>query len=712
MYIAEVYVTNASLNVDQTFSYTSMVMIEKYRRITVNFAGKNTIAICVNCYEMSEGMTFKYKLKPVIDVIDDEPVLNDSQFELAKWLSDTTVSPFISCINSMLPKPLRTVRNHKDPGFIDVIRILGVPEGIRLTDKQSDVLSRLRDGMPASTARKLSSSIIRKLTDYGVIFVESTEKNYLDNDYIEHKGFDLNDQQTKAVDDFEKSSKLVSLLYGVTGSGKTEVYLKLASSVLNQNKDVLILVPEISLTPMMIQRVKERFNDVIFYHSDLNDQERYEQYCRVKRANTRIVVGTRSAVFLPFKNLGLIIVDEEHDSSYKQEITPCYNARNVAIKRAYDAKARVLLASATPSLESYSRALKGEYELLKLSERINRREPEIELFEQGREYRYSIVPKKLQSELEKTVSSGKQAMILLNRRGYSSIVRCSSCNSVLMCKDCDCALTYHKDENVLKCHQCSRIYRTTDVCPDCSSRSLVYMGYGTKKVEEEINRIFPDYKTIRMDKDSTSGKNSHSRILDAFSKHEADIMIGTQMIAKGLDFPDVTLVAILNGDSGLFHQDYNSAKTTFDLLMQASGRSGRSDSAGRVMIETSNPDHYAVRAVLLRDYDYFFRIEMNYRSMTHYPPYSHIISFVLSDPNEERLIRSTAILYSLTENCDLHSYSPLNLPKLKGLHRNRILLTDKSMTRLLEHAHAIVEKYIKEGNVSGLKVDPDPLYLE
>ncbi len=717
MFLVEVYVTNASLNINYPFTYCYDKYIEKYVRVKVSFAGSYTSALCINCtytdlnkeeYEKQKG----YKLKEIIEPLDDEPILSKQQYELAFWLSRTTLSPLISCINTMLPKVLKTSKNTSKAKTIRKIR--KIDGDFNLTSKQLEIYNKLYDGILSSEARKYSTSIINKLIEKGAIeeyFIEATYKNKL----IDKTAFkQLTSDQEYVYKKVIETDKMVSLLFGVTGSGKTEVYLHLARYYLNLNKEVLILVPEISLTPQMIERVKQRFEDVVFYHSELSDQERYEQYKRIKNKEVKIVVGTRSAIFLPFHDLGLIIIDEEHDQSYKQDNVPTYHAKNVAIKRAIDFNGKVLLASATPSLDSYSHALKGDYQLLKLEHRINLKLPQIQIVDLTKRIKQKdsyIISKPLYEEINNTLNNNKQVIILLNRRGYSPIIKCGSCGTTLMCQDCDIPLNYHKDENVLKCHQCSRTYKVPKYCPSCKSDNLIYYGFGTKKVEEELHKLFPNAKIDRMDRDSVSKKGAHQRILDDFGKHNIDILIGTQMIAKGLDYPDVTLVGILNADAGLMHQDYNSAKMTFDLLMQASGRSGRADEEGKVIIQAFNVEHYAIKAVLNQDYNYFYNIEMNYRNKTKYPPYSHIIEILLSDENIDRLNKSVNYLDNKLNDLECKKYKPVQLSKIQRKERYRILISGKDLIPLLNNLHIIIDEYLKNKNMSHIKVDIDPLYL-
>ena len=718
MYLIEVFVTNASLNVNKPFTYYFDHEIEKYCRVKVIFNKSPNVALVVNSYHTDKSIEEineekGYKPQPVLEIIDESPVISAELYDLALWMSKTTISPLVSCLNSMLPKTYKTTLNIRNIRYVTKIK---KNEGdFKLTARQKEVYDQIETGMIYTDVAKLSTSIPKKLIEIGAIEKYEEELSYV-NTQIDRTAFkDLTPDQQKAYDGLINTDKLVSLLFGVTGSGKTEVYLHLARHYLSLNKDVLILVPEISLTPQMIERVKQRFDDVVFYHSELSDQERYEQYKRIRDKEVRIVVGTRSSIFLPFNDLGLIIIDEEHDSSYKQDNTPCYHVRNVAIKRAHDHKGKVLLASATPSLDSYSRALKGDYQLLELKNRINLSLPEIEIIDLNKSVKKDqsyIISRKLKEELESTLKNNKQAIILLNRRGYSPIVKCSNCGGTLMCQDCDSPLNYHKDIGLLKCHQCGRTYELPKLCPNCHEDSLIFYGFGTKRVEEELNRYFPEAKIARMDRDSVGKKGSHGKILKQFEERKIDILIGTQMIAKGLDYPDVTLVGILNADGGLMHQDYNSAKVTFDLLMQASGRSGRADDKGKVLIQAFNTEHYALKAVLNQDYNYFYNIEMNYRNKTKYPPYSHIVEIILSDTNEDRLDRSVNRMSELLEPLKYRKYRPYSLNRIQKLYRTRILIMDRDLIGIINDLQAIIDTYTSESNLSHVKIDVDPLYLE
>ena len=718
MYIIKVLVGNKSLNVNRLYSYYYESDIEAYKRVNVIFNHQKLMALTVDSEYTDSLQTYEkkcgYKLSPIMEVIDNEPIINKLQFEEARWLSKTTVSPFISCLNTMLPKALRTLKNEIKPVYEQLIIKHDNPD-YKFTAKQKEIYDSCYDGMKLSDARKLSVSIVKKLTDNKLFEIIEKPREYKSQLSINSESFKkLTEDQKEVYEGLINSDKPMNLLFGVTGAGKTEVYLHLARKYLEEGKQVLILVPEISLTPQMIERVSSRFKDVIFYHSALSDQQRFEQYLRVIKKEVRIVVGTRSAIFLPFDSLGLIIIDEEHDSSYTQDSTPCYSVKNVAARLAYLYGCKVLLASATPSLDSYTRALKGEYRLLTLNRRINNTPPDITIVDLVNECRNRgsyIISKPLKQAIGETLNNKQQAIILLNRRGYSSVVKCLDCGNAIMCENCDRSLTYHADKKILKCHECGREYRLFKRCPNCGSINLSYYGYGTQKVEQELQKLFPDASIGRMDADTTVRKGAHEAILKSFENHEYDILIGTQMIAKGLDYPSVTLVGILNADAGLMHQDFNAASQTFNLLMQASGRSGRASKAGRVFIQAFNSDHYVLKAVLKQDYNYYYNIEMNYRHKLNYPPYSHLMELIVSDMNEERLHKSLSYLMEMISPLNIKIYKPVELNKIKDTYRYRIMLMDKNGRALLDTVWGIIDEYLK-GPYSKIKIQMDPLYLE
>lgn len=718
--IVQVYVMTSSLNIDRPFTYYSDEDIKVATRVKVIFNRVKMLALVVGVEktEMTSAEVDKLygmKISRVIEIVDDKPIFDKELQDLASWLAKTTLSPYISCINAMLPKAFKITKEVIKPKKIVYIEKLD-KDRHGLTSRQKEVLEKIDDGMSYSDARKISTSIVSRLLKDGYIIkkerddLTSNERSFVKKDFRE-----LTVDQKKVYDGIIASKKTVDLLYGVTGSGKTEVYLHLARHELEMQRQVLILVPEIALTPQMIERVRERFDDVAIYHSYLNDNERYREYMRVKNREVEVVVGTRSAIFLPFSDLGLIIIDEEHDHSYKQDNVPCYSAKNVAYKRALDLGAKVLLASATPSLDTFTKAKRGDYGFFELTHRINESIPKVEIVDLKKEVKSGgsyIISKELKEALDQTLARNKQAIILLNRRGYTPIIRCADCMSVMMCDDCDTALTYHKDEDILKCNICGKTYKVPVVCPNCGSPHLVSYGLGTKKVVETLEKMYPEAKVGRMDADNTHVKDGHAKILKIFERHGYDILVGTQMIAKGLDYPDVTLVGILSADNGLLKTSFNSTEMTFDLLMQASGRSGRAKDEGRVIIQAMSSDHYVLRAVKAQDYLLFYNIEMNLRKRADYPPYTRFVIIILSDTNKERLERSVEILEDLTQDIKERRFKPFRLNKINRKERYRFTFLTKDLASTIIALQKAITEYTKEKNVSALKVDVDPLYME
>lgn len=453
----------------------------------------------------------------------------------------------------------------------------------------------------------------------------------------------LNAEQQVAVDQIvaavDQPATTTFLLEGVTGSGKTEVYLQSIAAALAQGKTALMLVPEISLTPQMVQRVKGRFGKAVaVLHSGLSSGEKYDEWRRIRRHEAQVVVGARSAVFAPLDNLGLIIMDEEHESSYKQDDAPRYHARQVALWRSQYHQCPVVLGSATPSLETRARAEKGVYQRLVLADRVNHRPlPAVSIIDMKQEMQQhaeSNFSRALLVALQDRLDRHEQSVLMLNRRGYSSFVLCRDCGFVLKCPNCDISLTLHMDTHTMKCHYCGHEEAIPRVCPNCHSRQIRYYGTGTEKVEEELQDLMPDARIIRMDNDTTRKKGAHAKLLTQFGSGEADILIGTQMIAKGLDFPNVTLVGVLNADTALGLPDFRASERTFQLLTQVSGRAGRAEKTGHVYIQTFNPDHYAIRFAKHHDYEGFFKYEMQMRHQGGYPPYYFTVQITASDLDE------------------------------------------------------------------------------
>lgn len=530
------------------------------------------------------------------------------------------------------------------------------------------------------------------------------------------------DQQTAVdaiCDSIQSTDPQTFLLQGVTGSGKTEVYLRSIAQTLANNQMALMLVPEISLTPQMVTRVKSRFGDLVaVLHSGLSNGERYDEWRRIERGEAKVVVGARSAAFAPLENIGLIIMDEEHESSYKQDETPRYHARNVAKWRSDYYGATVVLGSATPSLESRARAQKGVYQHLLLPERINQQPlPAVQVVDMRQELRKhaeSNFSTELLDEIQIRMSRGEQSILMLNRRGYSSFIMCRDCGFVLQCPNCDISLTLHMDTHTMKCHYCGHEEPIPKICPNCQSHKIRYYGTGTQKVQEELQAIIPDAKILRMDVDTTRRKGMHEKLLNSFGNQEADILIGTQMIAKGLDFPNVTLVGVLNADTALGLPDFRSSERTFQLLTQVSGRAGRADKTGSVIVQTFNPDHYAIKLAQHHDYEHFFQMEMNIRHRGKYPPYFYTLQISVSHEEEAQAAKAIMnIAQFLKPNLDKNSIvlgpTPKSIARMNRKYYYQLVIKYKQDTQLHQLLTQMMDQIQKQSRHGvQISIDPEP----
>jgi primosomal protein N' (replication factor Y) len=512
------------------------------------------------------------------------------------------------------------------------------------------------------------------------------------------------------------------LLHGVTGSGKTEVYLNAIDAALACGRSALLMVPEIALTPQMAGQFFGRWGSrVAILHSAFSDAERTEQWRKIRSGGAAVVVGTRSGVFAPVQNLGLIIVDEEHDQSYKQEEIPRYNGRDVAMVRAQAAKACIVLGSATPSLESRYNAEKGKYKLLELKERIEARPmPRVDLIDMRQEFletrKQTTFSRALIEQLTLKLEAGEQTIVLLNRRGFSSFVACRSCGERIQCQNCALTLTYHRRDRRLLCHYCNYAEKVPSVCPKCQSEHIYFLGTGSEKVEEELHRDFPAARIARLDRDTVSGKQGFETILQNFRERNYDILVGTQMIAKGHDIPNVTLVGVVSADIGLGMPDFRAAERTFQLLTQVAGRAGRGSLPGVVLVQTINPEHYAVRLAAAQDYQAFYEKELQFRKFMHYPPYSAMANLIVRHEKQEDALRMSAELErhlgGTQENMKIMGPAEAPVPKLKAEYRYQFLIKSasrKALNELLKRAQAFSRK--EKWNVTALVIDVDPLTM-
>lgn len=722
--LAYVFVEHPIHHLDHTFTYCADgYTLTRGMRVQVPFGSKTIVGFVEKVEDISdeEVRRFPYTLKPIISQIDQFPLLNEELYELGNWMAQRYIAPKISCFQCMLPSKLKPSSTHGSIRMEAWVRICKQND-TKLTAKQQSAYEDLQKEkeMLRSVFYEKWKTPGKKLIALGLVEVfEKEKKAILENiEKNKEEEFILQEDQKKVIAQVEQEKHhRVFLLHGVTGSGKTEVFLRLASKEIEKGKQVLLLVPEISLTPQMVKRVKQRFGaHVAIYHSGLNAQEKYEQYQLVKEHKVQIVVGTRSAVFMPFDRLGLIVMDEEHDTSYKQDSTPRYHCRDIAINRGKYHDAKVLLASATPSLESYARAHKGVYALLQMPHRINGNFPFVRIVEmrksvaKGESY---LLSDALLDAIYDRLQKKEQVILLLNRRGYTPILRCISCGYVQMCPHCDVAMSYHKEEKVLKCHTCGYSMNVPTHCPNCHEASWRYLGLGTQKLEEFVQIKFPDARILRMDADTTTRKHAHENLLKSFDEGHADILLGTQMIAKGLDIEKVTLVGIVNGDALLNRSDYRSAEMTYDLLEQASGRSGRGEYKGEVIIQAYDPNHYAIQCAAHHDYLSFFQQEMQYRHLTGYPPYRYLVSMVFSSKNNQDIQQSAEAamrILSKKENCKI--LGPAQLHKIRDEERCRILLKGKDEQLLIHYVKDVYDKHLQTKQKARLDIDLSPYMLD
>lgn len=569
-----------------------------------------------------------------------------------------------------------------------------------------------------------SSQTIKALIQEGLLtesYEEIYRDPYRDREFTPSTPLDLTTEQAEAAKPIHQAvsdeKHETFLLHGVTGSGKTEIYLQTIDHVLQKGKEAIVLVPEISLTPQMVQRFKERFgSNVAVLHSGLSTGEKYDEWRKIHRKEVKLVVGARSAVFAPFENLGMIIIDEEHESSYKQEEMPRYHAKDVAIERAGRHQCPVVLGSATPSLESYARAKKGVYTLLTLKRRVNQQQlPHVSLIDMREELRNgnrSMFSEELMLRLKEVLERKEQAVLFLNKRGYSSFVMCRDCGYVEQCPHCEISLTYHRFQKRLKCHYCGHEAPVPAECPECHSEHIRYFGTGTQRVEEELAKVLPEARVIRMDVDTTSRKGAHEKLLTSFGNKEADILLGTQMIAKGLDFPDVTLVGVLSADTSLHIPDFRSSEKTFQLLTQVSGRAGRHEKAGSVIIQSYTPSHYSIELTKQHDYEAFYEQEMLHRRHQSYPPFYFLAMVTVSHEEVTKAAHVTdKIVQFLKMNCapNTRILGPAASPiaKIKDRYRYQCVIKYKRENELASLLRKIQDHYQKEMEQKQLMISID-----
>ncbi len=622
------------LPIDRIFHYSipegMREEIDVGKRVMVPFAGRRLTGYVVGL----ASRTPVARVKEIGAILDPFPIFDAQMLQLTRWMADYYACAWGEVLKAASPPRMKRVKRRGEEKSVEITPFL-IP-----TTQQAEALKLIERGL-------------------------------------------------------EKDSSTTFLLHGVTGSGKTEVYLQSIARVLEKGKQAIVLIPEISLTPQTLERFRSRFGGRIApWHSRLSRGERFQEWMRMREGKTDIVVGARSAIFAPFKNLGLIVIDEEHETSYKQTESPKYHVREVALERAYLSGAAVILGTATPSLESYFQARRGKYELAELATRVDDKiMPEVEIVDMRKELTVrgnrSIFSLRLQHSMQKRLDRKEQVILFLNRRGFSTFVLCRKCGQTMRCPFCDVSFTYHSKTGRLHCHYCNYQEEKPQVCPKCQSHQVGYLGAGTQKVESELRRLLPEARIGRMDSDTTRRKRSYGQILSSFQKHDIDILVGTQMIAKGLDFPKVTLVGVISADTALNLADFRASERTFQLLTQVAGRAGRGDIHGQVIIQTYNPEHYSIQAARLHDYVNFYQQEIEFRRELGYPPFSHLINVTLQSADANRLRKVAGKLGRILEankeeGIDVLGPAPAPLTRIKGKWRWQIILKGSEITQMRE----------------------------
>ncbi|MBQ3045785.1 MAG: primosomal protein N' [Clostridia bacterium] len=806
MKYAKVAVESTVFTFDKAFDYEIPAELEstaqKGCRVTVPFGNGNKKRIGI-IFDITDKTESK-RIKKVIDVLDEEPLLSNEMLGLAEWIKDRTFCTLYEAAKAMLPTGI----NHRIVASYAVSS--EIPDGAieALDESEKEILDYLykravfvkadaifkalamenRASMLDSMVRKgvlicshdavrnigdLTVKMLRPVSDFGDIKLTKKQKEMMDvlndigfasvkelcyftgltpavaNALVKNGAAELYEQEVMKLPDFtgkrgckteisltdeqsrayKKLASLatagkacVSLLYGVTGSGKTSVYMSVIDKVLESGKSVIVMVPEIGLTPQTISLFCERYGgDIAVFHSALSVRERLDQWKNVKKGRAKIIIGTRSAVFAPAENIGLIIIDEEQEHTYKSEQTPRYNAIDVAKYRAAHNNCLLLLASATPSVESYAAAQSGRYELCTLTHRYgNAVLPEVVTVDMRTAEKANgskAISQTLYEGLKSNLENGKQSILLINRRGFHTFSACTSCGEVICCPHCSISMTYHSANNRLMCHYCGYSVPFSSVCPECGEDAVRYSGFGTQKIEDELANLLPDAKIVRMDTDSTSGRNSHERLLDSFAKGEYDIMIGTQMVAKGLNFPDVTLVGVVSVDQQLYNDDFRSLEKTFSLLTQVVGRSGRGEYEGSAIIQTLTPENEIIRLAAKQDYDEFFKTEIKLRKGLVYPPYCDLCVIGFTGENETVVKLAANEALNMLKDCVAGEYKgekiivlgpmPARVAKISEKYRHRLIVKCRNSPKFRRMISDILKIIGKDSRFSKITVYAD-----
>lgn len=690
---AEVIINSEALEIDRPFTYkvpeefNNEIKIGQIVKVPFGKGNKTSEGFILN---LKNDDNIKFKTKNIAAILVKDPVIDEDDINLIEFLREKTLCKYIDAFRLLIPVGIMKGAKAKKKKVIvlkneDLSNIKN-PDGYKKIVEFFKTNSGKYTKSELINEHSISQYKLNKLIENEVLSIEEESVfRYNDRVYNKDSAKTLTIEQENIIREYINSDDKMFLLKGVTGSGKTEVYMKLVERVLLEGKSAIILVPEIALTPQMIERFKGRFGvNVALFHSKLSDGERFDEWFRVKEGKSKVIVGARSAIFLPAKNLGLIIIDEEHENTYKSEQNPKYQTKEVAEYLSELKGCKVILGSATPSIETYYRALTGEMKLLELNSRVdNKAMPPMKVIDMRNELKggnKSLFSRELFIAIQERLKRKEQIILFLNRRGFSTFVSCRSCGYVFKCNECDISMTYHKN-GLLICHYCGKTKREPRECPKCHSKYVKFFGAGTQRVEEEVKKYFNNVRILRMDVDTTRDKHSYERIYNTFKNGEADILIGTQMVSKGLDFKNVTLVGILAADMSINIPDYRAAERTFQIITQVAGRAGRGDKQGEVLIQTYTPQHYSLQYAVNYDYEGFYEKEFTVRAMMKYPPFGKLL-LINGTSKKEDLLKNfmhkiTMMIKPLVENClDIEILGPIPcmISKVKENYRWQIVI--------------------------------------
>lgn len=690
---AEVIINSEALEIDRPFTYkvpeefNNEIKIGQIVKVPFGKGNKTSEGFILN---LKNDDNIKFKIKNIAAILVKDPVIDEDDINLIEFLREKTLCKYIDAFRLLIPVGIMKGAKAKKKKVIvlkneDLSNIKN-PDGYKKIVEFFKTNSGKYTKSELINEHSISQYKLNKLIENEVLSIEEESVfRYNDRVYNKDSAKTLTIEQENIIREYINSDDKMFLLKGVTGSGKTEVYMKLVERVLLEGKSAIILVPEIALTPQMIERFKGRFGvNVALFHSKLSDGERFDEWFRVKEGKAKVIVGARSAIFLPAKNLGLIIIDEEHENTYKSEQNPKYQTKEVAEYLSELKGCKVILGSATPSIETYYRALTGEMKLLELNSRVdNKAMPPMKVIDMRNELKggnKSLFSRELFIAIQERLKRKEQIILFLNRRGFSTFVSCRSCGYVFKCDECDISMTYHKN-GLLICHYCGKTKREPRECPKCHSKYVKFFGAGTQRVEEEVKKYFNNVRILRMDVDTTRDKHSYERIYNIFKNGEADILIGTQMVSKGLDFKNVTLVGILAADMSINIPDYRAAERTFQIITQVAGRAGRGDKQGEVLIQTYTPQHYSLQYAVNYDYEGFYEKEFTVRAMMKYPPFGKLL-LINGTSKKEELLKNfmhkiTMMIKPLVENClDIEILGPIPcmISKVKENYRWQIVI--------------------------------------